>query len=332
MSHRETIHNVGEFDLIERLSSIVGAVDAPMGIGDDAAILEQAGDRYLLATVDMYVEDVHFTRSGTLPGDVGRRVLAVNISDIAAMGGTPTYALVSLALPPDVPADYIEGVYRGLSQEANTYGIAIVGGNMTRTSGPIAIDLVLLGYVRKGDETLRHGAQDGHILAVTGSLGRAAAARLALTSPWQPSDRKLCRWIADQAVPTPRLEAAISMASGHIVSAMMDLSDGLSGDIVHLCKASGVGAVVYADKLPIQDEVRSVAVGLGIEPLELALSGGEDYELLVTLPESDVQECQRLTYPVTLTPIGRIVSLEQGLTLEEYGVRKPIDTRAWRHF
>jgi len=303
-----------------------------VGIGDDAAVLDQEGADYLLATVDMLMEDVHFTGEAVAWFDLGRRAMAVNISDIAAMGGTPTAALTSLAARPDTPLQEIEDIYRGIRQEAEQFGASVVGGNITRTSGPMALDVALLGRVPKSEMILRSGAHVGDVLAVTGSLGDAAAARLGFQASSLQDDEAFHTFRLRHAVPQPRVEAGRLLASSRLVHAMLDVSDGLGGDVQHLARASGVGAVIYSDRLPVSTTAQRVANSLEMDATSLALGGGEDYELLIALPEADVKQAQVQLGQIPLTVVGRVVPASSGCTLETDSGREPLPVSGWRHF
>lgn len=323
-----TVRDVGEFGLIDRISSIVGSPGAVVGIGDDAAVLDQPGSNYLLATVDMLVEGVHFP-AGAAGIAVGRRAMAINLSDVAAMGGTPTAALTSLALPPDTLLARVEQIYHGLSEEAKTFGVAIVGGNVTRTPGPLSLDVVLFGTVAKEEVVLRSGAQAGDVLAVTGVLGREAARRM--TRDRAGSSREKTE--PELSVPEPRVAAGRALASGHLAHAMLDVSDGLGSDLYHLARASEVGAVVYEEALPIALEARTSAAAQGVNPLDLALFGGEDYELLIAVAPDAVQRGAAVLGSVPLYSIGTVLPVDQGVLIErEGGRREPLRAGGWRHF
>lgn len=316
---------VGEFGLIDKIVQIVGRSGAVAGIGDDTAVLDEPGDHYLLATVDMLVEGVHFRRDADAARRLGAKALAVNISDIAAMGGAPTFALTSIALPSDLSPEYVETVYRGMHDMAKQHGVGIVGGNISRAADTIVLDVTLLGRVPKAELILRNGARPGDALVVTGVLGTGAAAR-ALVEAGQQAESAI-------PVPEPRVETGRRLAEGHLPRAMIDLSDGLGGDLRHLAEASGVGAVIYEEAIPVSVRTRRAAETLGINALDLALFGGEDYELLMALPAERVEEARRAAGPVPLAIVGTVLQPEHGVLLEEIGGRRvSLDRRGWRHF
>ncbi len=326
----ETLRDVGEFSLIDRIMTMVGSGQAVVGIGDDTAVLDQSGEEYLLATIDMLVEGVHF-RFGGSPEAIGRRAMSINISDIAAMGGTPRYALVSLALPPSMHVNSAEAIMRGLCAEGGRFGVQVVGGNLARTPGPAIVDIALLGSVPKGDILLRSTARPGDLLAVTGPLGERAAARLAYEAglpPLQGADN----WL-DLAMPSPRVSQGTLIAGSGLAHAMMDLSDGLGSDLRRLMKASAAGAVLYIQSLPISDLTRRVAATLHRSAVDLALFGGEDYELLVALPEAAVTQLQQHLGDLCLRVVGAVLPEAEGIVVEGAdGARRALRDASWRHF
>lgn len=325
------VRDIGEFGLIDRLASIVGQSPAVVGIGDDAAVLDVGGPDYLLATMDALVDGIHFRLDRHPPRAIGRRAMAVNISDVAAMGGQPLFALASLALPPNMPLAEIESLYEGMRDLGKRCNTAIVGGNVTRNPGPLVLDIALLGRVPRDEAVTRNGARPGDLLAVTGTLGTRAAIRLAEEDGFDLE--RLRGWAAEAYVPEPQVAAGRALAAGHLVHAMMDLSDGLAGDIRHLCVASGVGAVIDEADLPISDEVQEIASILGSDAAEIALTGGEDYELLCALPAAALIAARRALGPLPFTPIGRITEPDEGITLiGRGGHRRPLIQRSWEHF
>jgi thiamine-monophosphate kinase len=333
------IADIGEFALIERLRGMV-AVERPdiiVGIGDDVAVLSVEGDQWLLATVDCQVEDVHFLRRAITPAQLGQRALAINLSDLAAMGGRPLFALVSLGLPASLDVVWVEELYHGLGLEAARHGVAIVGGNMTRSPGGIWIDVTVLGQVRRDEVVLRSGARPGDLVLVTGQLGAAVAGLRLLLDP------ELTRVVGDPGpaltrhfTPTPRLAEAGVIARSRQATAMIDLSDGLSSDIGHICEQSGVGVRLWAAALPIAPAARAIAAARGEPPWNIALAGGEDYELCFTAPPAAAASLAAAIQEQTgaqVTVVGEILPAEAGrwLCLPE-GDAIPLVARGWEHF
>ncbi|HZU12871.1 MAG TPA: thiamine-phosphate kinase [Chloroflexota bacterium] len=315
MSHAQTVRDLGEFRLIERLAGIVGAPGTALGIGDDAAVVPMPGPNDLLATTDTLVQEVHFT-AGSDPYAVGRRALAVNVSDIAAMGGVPTYALVALSLDPDVPVTWVERLYEGLRYEGERCGVAIVGGNLSRAAGPPQVTLTQLGVVPRDQVVLRSGARIGDVLVTTGVLGRSSGLR-----------RR-----GHEYVPEPRVTVARALAERHLVHAMLDLSDGLAGDLQHMAAASGVGAVVYEEAIPVAISAREAAADLHVDPRDIALFGGEDYELLMAIAPEQLAAATDVAGEIPLYSLGTILSREHGVVIERANGRRDPLENGWQHF
>ena len=331
----------GEFALIARLTKdLPSRADILLGVGDDAAILDIGGDMLLLATVDSQVEGVHFTVGVCSPEQIGRKALAVNLSDIAAMGGEPRYALVSLVLPPDLPEGLLAGIYTGIRQQAEEFGTAIIGGNVAgeRQGAQLILDVTLLGAVERGRAITRGGAQVGDVLCVTGTLGDSAAGLYAQFHPdlaYPAQD--LAAVSSRQCVPLPRVRdgRVLSHQGPRIVTAMLDVSDGLSGDLSHLCERSHVGARVEAARLPISAAARAIAASAGIDPLAWALHGGEDYELLFTVHpgyELVVAHAVAAATGTPITVIGNITPAQNGMQLvSPDGRTQPLQPQSWDH-
>ncbi|HHH40956.1 MAG TPA: thiamine-phosphate kinase [Chloroflexi bacterium] len=333
------ISDLGEFPLIDRVGRIVGLQrpDVVVGIGDDVAVLEDRGDELLLATVDSQVEGVHFLPDRITPYQLGRRALAINLSDIAAMGGRAEYALVSLALPADTEVAWVEALYRGLREEGERFGVVVVGGNMARSPGGAFVDVCVLGRVHRRHLLLRSGARPGDRVLVTGHLGGSAAGLHLLLDPdlaVAPSDREAL--LARHLTPTPRLPEAAIIARSGAATAMIDVSDGLSSDVGHICEQSRVGVRLWADRLPIAPATRRVAELLGRAPWRLALEGGEDYELCFTAPPEAAADLAAAVRRETGTPVavvGEVLPAEEGrwLVLED-GRKRPLEAKGWEHF
>ena len=333
------ISELGEFPLIERIARIVSVErdDVIVGIGDDVAVLDNVGEDWILAKVDSQVEGVHFLRDAISARQLGRKVLAINLSDIASIGGWPLYALVSLALPDDTEVAWVDELYHGLREEGDRFGVAVVGGNMARSQGGAFIDVFVLGRVRREHVLLRSGARPGDRVLVTGRLGDSAAGLQLLLHPEidvPPSDRDM---LADRHfTPTPRLAEAQVIARSGAATATIDLSDGLSSDVGHICERSGVGVRLWAERLPISLAMRRVAAACDREPWQLAIEGGEDYELCLTVPSARVDALTAAVEQKTGTPlsvVGEILAPEQGrwLVLED-GQEVPLAAKGWQHW
>ncbi len=315
-------------------AAVVGG-DLVVGIGDDAAVVRCPEEgRQLVATVDMLVEGQHFVlRPGAFTAtDVGWKALAVNLSDIAAMGARPRWALCSLALPADRREVVLPPLYRGLGRLARAFGVRVVGGNLA-SAPTLAIDVVLLGEVRRA--MCRTGTQVGDRLYVTGRLG-AGAAGLALMTGGQPLHAHLARaLVSAQRRPRPRVREGLALAAlpDGVVHAMCDISDGLARDVRRLL--GGLGVTIWEDALPIPDAVRRAAEACGADPLRWAVYGGEDYELLLTAPaaaEPSLRAAMEREGMQQLHCIGEIHDGGSYLCSRQGGVSMPLAEEGWDPF
>jgi thiamine-monophosphate kinase len=295
-----------EFRLIERIRELTAQPrdDVRLGIGDDAAVLAVPVGQELVAAIDTLVEGVHFPR-GTAAADIGWKALAVNLSDLAAMGASPAWALLALTLP-DADTAFVEGFAEGFARLAQPSRLALVGGDTTR--GPLSISIVVHGFVPPGKALTRAGARVGDAVLVTGTLGDAAAGLHALQNPLDDDDSRggLREFLIERLnLPTPRLAAGAALRGQ--ASACIDISDGLLADLGHLCRASGVGAEIDAALLPRSSAL--MALYDEASALRFALGGGDDYELCFTVPATKLAGVQadlsRLGCGVTR--IGRVV-------------------------
>lgn len=308
-----------------------------VGVGDDAAVVEPGMGSSVLTT-DLLVEGVHFERGSTSPRDLGSKAIAVNVSDIAAMGASPRFALASLALPSDIEAAWVVELYGGMRAACDEYALSLVGGDLSRAER-LLISVVVLGEVARGRAVTRDGARNGDAVVVTGSLG-AAAAGLALSRAPTPilSAALSAGWARELldalARPAARVGEGVTLAQCG-ASAMMDLSDGLAKDLSRLCIASAVGARVRLADVPIPDAVRAAATALDLDPLSLAISGGEDYELLATIAPTEVEPARerlRDRFGVTLTQVGDIVEEPGLVAVDAHGAESTLEPKGWDHF
>ena len=273
-----------EWDLINALSREFGPAPAGviLGIGDDCAAIEIPGPDYLLWTVDTLVEGVHFDLAYTSLSQLGWKSLTVNLSDIAAMGGDPGPALLSLGWPPDRDRRVALAFAAGLAQAAREYGVAVIGGDTVASPGGLIVTVTLTGRVPAAQMLRRAGAGIGDLIFVTGPLGEAAAGLEILRQGLElPPDLKEALTEA-QLRPRPHLRAGRLLAQEGLATALIDTSDGIATDLYHICRASGVGARIPAAAVPVSPRVTAAAPHLGRDPLDLALTGGEDYLLLFT--------------------------------------------------
>jgi len=309
---------VNEFDVIRKLSGLLPPAppEVLVPIGDDCAVLE-IGGRTWAAASDMLVSGRHFKGWAT-PADVGYKAVAVNVSDVAAMGGTPRFVLVSGAAPDPETA---LGVFEGVAEACREFGVYPLGGDTTGAEA-LTVDVAILGELEAAP-VLRSGARPGDLLAVTGELGAAAAGLLALEEEKDGFQRLKARHLR----PRPRVEAGRAAARLG-VGAMIDLSDGLASDVRRVCEASGVGCRVDLDLLPVPEDTRELAVSLGRDPGVLAATGGEDYELLVSAPEHVLRALFE-TVEVPVTVVGEVTGF--GVDFQRGGDTVK-DLSGWDHF
>jgi len=326
---RVKVTDIGEFGLIRRLRSYTGLeppADLVVGIGDDCAVW-RAGDQCLLATTDTLVEGVHFIPDVAPWTDIGWKVLAINVSDIAAMGGEPLFALVTLALPGETSVDSIDALYAGLGECATEYGVTVAGGDIV-SAPQVAVTVALIGraQMRDGIPLLmrRDGARAGDVIAVTGTLGDSAAGLRRLREGTPAADALV------RAHLRPRTPLALAQEAARLgVCCAIDVSDGLVQDIGHTCEMSRLGADVSAADIPISPALRSAYPE---EALALACGGGEDYELVLVGEEHRITELSDAN-PGALTVIGRMTERHSGRVrlLDSGGAEIDVDTRGWDH-
>ncbi|MDQ7842319.1 MAG: thiamine-phosphate kinase [Armatimonadota bacterium] len=326
---------LGEAGVLEAIRRIATTTDPDVivGVGDDGAVVRCPAGRHLVATCDIQIDGVHFRRATAAAFDIGWKAMAINLSDVAAMGGIPRFALVSLALPTDLALAWVEELYHGLTGIGGRHGVSVIGGNLSRTAGPLTVDVTVLGEVEPHALVRRTGARPGDAVLVTGDLGASGAGRrLAERGLRFPGSDRL---IAAHLRPSPRMDEGRVAALSGWATAMIDLSDGLALDLSRLCDAGGLGVRLDARALPIGEDVRRAAALLGMEALELALFGGEDYELLIASPPTRAADLARRITAQTGTPvtaIGTFVPPEDGRQLITADGPTPILARGWDHF
>ena len=325
----------GEAAVINLIRDKYGAAGAgalALGIGDDAALI-RSGDGFLVVTADLLVENTHFRMDINEPYLLGWKSAAVNISDIAAMGGVPTYSFVSVGLP-DIEVSVVEAIYEGMRDVSAKYGSVIAGGDTVANPSGIVINVTQLGAVEPDRVARRDGAEPGDAILVTNTIGDSRAGlqlllRLGLTEARRASETCVMRHLK----PEPRVnETRAAVGTGKIHS-MMDLSDGLAADLKKLCEASKVGARVIADALPISEDLHIAAARLDLDPVRLAAGGGEDYELLLTCDPKDAPEIAKAISSTgsTARVIGEITEDDQVALVLLSGDEEPIGG-SWEHF
>lgn len=346
---------MNEFDFIKKIRELAedrGASPGLVrGIGDDAAVLNSFPGSDVVVSTDLLVEDVDFSRETTQPNLLGHKALAVSLSDIAAMGARPRWALLSIGVPRDVwDSKFLDSFYDGFFQLAARYGVALVGGDVSRTPEKIVIDSIAIGECLSEREVFRSGAQPGDQIFVTGFLGDAAAGlrliergvRLSPGTTTEPASASeveqsrernpLDHLLLRQLRPEPRVGWGLLIGEQQLATAMIDISDGLSSDLNHLCVESKVGALIDASRIPIDPLVTELSGRRALDPLMLALHGGEDFELLFTVSPENVAKLPTRVDGVSLTPIGEIRDASEGLRISEGSRTWNLEPGGWQHF
>ncbi|MBN2453609.1 MAG: thiamine-phosphate kinase [Candidatus Omnitrophica bacterium] len=301
------IKDIGEIKLIERVSRRIRLDRSVIqGIGDDAAVIAWKKDKHLLYACDMLVEDVHFRRSAVTPAQIGWKALGRNISDIAAMGGVPRYAVVSIGIDPKIPVSFVDGIYDGMRAAAGRFKVNIVGGDMSKSKKTV-IDVSIIGEVEKKNLVRRSGAKAGDLILVTGSLGGSIRGK--------------------HVTFVPRVDEARWLVNNFRINSMIDISDGLLLDLRRILEASGAGALLDEALIPVSKAARS---------LERAITDGEDFELLFTMDPVEAERLFRavpadMSTPITL--IGQVTNKKDGYMMMAAGrKRKAIKGGGYQHF
>ena len=308
-----TTGDLGERALIARLCARLPRPSSALilGPGDDAAIVRPGRAALQVLTTDALVEGVHFSRAWSPPEDIGHKALAVNLSDIAAMGAMPRWALLSLALPVHTPISFVDGLVDGLAALATRHGVSVAGGNITRSPGPIVVDVTVGGEVGQRRYVTRGGAFPGDELWLSGTIGGAHAA-LAMLQAGLPPPAALAERLHR---PAPRVRLGAAVAAHRAARGLIDLSDGLGAAITQLAEASGCGARIDAVAIPVMSDARDWWTSQGVDPVRVSLSGGEDYELLLAVPPRWGGRLRHLRRQVTDPPLTRIGTLTRARTL-----------------
>lgn len=300
----------GEFGLIDFISAHFHAPQGMVGIGDDCAIIPDYGEDTLVST-DMLLEGIHFLRDKASPEDIGWKAAAVNLSDIAAMGGIPIATFLSMALPKDAQGEWVQRFIKGYAEISSKYGVPLLGGDTTSSLRDIAINVGIKGRCDHGKALGRGGAKVGDTIFVTGPLGDSGAGLKALMEGL-PCSAAVAKLIKSHLRPEPRLTEGQKLLATGKVSAMMDLSDGLASDLGHILRASGVGATVELNSLPLSPELVEVCRQQKWRARTLAASAGEDYELLFTAPADIAAELDFPVYTVGTITEGNTIEWLRG--------------------
>ncbi len=333
-----------EFEFIaeirRRVSMSGSSSSLVTGIGDDAAVLRQTTGRDTVVSTDLLIEGIDFQQQSTEPVLLGHKALAVSLSDIAAMGARPRWSLISLGVPEDIwESSFCDEFYDGLIKLADAYDIKLIGGDISRTPQQIVIDSIAMGECATGKPVLRSGAKPGDRIFVTGSLGGAAAGLRLIErgarfkKAENDEDSNLVQELVLRHLkPEPRVGWGVVIGEEQLASAMIDISDGLSSDLHHLCEESHVGAIVRSGDIPVDERVVEICGRRRLDPLMLALHGGEDFELLFAVPPDKVAQLPHKVDGVQLTEIGELRAANEAIRISEGSRVWDLQPEGWKHF
>lgn len=341
-SRRTELSEIGEFGLIDRLKEFLPAKSDKVikSIGDDAAVIRTEENGIQFISTDLLMEGVHFDLAYTPLKHLGYKSVAVNVSDIAAMNGTASHIVVGIALSNRFSVEAIEELYTGMKLACDAYSIDLVGGDTTSSRSGLGISVTVVGEGREEGVAYRSGAQINDLICVTGDLGAAFMGlqvlerekQVYLANPeMQPELLGKDYIVQRQLRPEARIDVVKSLKSlGVKPNAMIDVSDGLASELLHICKESKVGAYIYEDKLPIDPMTFETAREFELDPLTIMLNGGEDYELLFTIPQADYDKVRN--HP-DISVIGYIKSADEGVNIYTKGDHLvPVTAQGWNHF
>jgi thiamine-monophosphate kinase len=332
------LSQVGEFALIKGIKELMEGHypgQVIMGIGDDCAILRPSRGVDLIITTDTLAENIHFNTQWMSYYQVGWRALAANLSDIAAMAGTPLGALLACSLPAKHTKEEFDLLLQGINDLGRRYKCPLIGGDITRSEQDLFINMTVIGRVEQGKGLCRNSARVGDEVWVTGWLGNSRAG-LEYFRHQSRLKRKLIQPAIERFLqPLPRLEEALYLAQKGRINSMIDISDGLSSDLRHICQNSKVGAEIYSYLLPIADSTRILAQKWHVSPYDWALHGGEDFELCFTAEEASIDPLVKdfkERFHLPLSKIGRIVQGKEIILVEEDGEKYPLKSKGYNHF
>ncbi len=317
-SKRPTMADLGEFGFIRSIQNNCRFSPAKViqGIGDDCAVMGPYGEKVLLVTTDLLLEDIHFIRYLIPPTHVGEKALNVNLSDIAAMGGTALHAFVSLAVPKALCPDIVHALYRGIKNMCKKYGVDLLGGDTTASPDRMLINITVIGEAIENEVLFRSGARPGDHIYVTGPLGDSAGGLAILLGKATAPDTAASALVKAHNRPRPFLEIGRMIARSHLASAMIDVSDGLVSDLKHICDASHAGARISERALPVSKNLKALATSNDLDLFDLVLNGGEDYGLIFTVPEKNGALFSEMVEEGKKGPFFHIGNMVKGNTIE----------------
>lgn len=332
-----TLKDIGEFGFIKKISRgcLIRPQNIVKAIGDDAAAFRSDPDRLSLITTDLLVERIHFLRNAISGFELGFKSLAVNLSDIAAMGGTAREAFVSIAIPEDCPVDYLEEIYAGMKQLAARFDVNILGGDTTSSRIDLIINVAVHGSVAENEMLCRDAARAGDIIFSTGFLGDSKAGLYFILNNIGTDSQENKSLLKAHLLPEPHLREGRFLAKQKAVHAAIDTSDGLSSDLAHITEESGIGARLYADKIPVSENLKAFCTRFDFDPIKYALSGGEDYTLLCTAANEEANNIASgflKEFSRPLFRIGEITATKQMELTWPDGRIQSISASGWNHF
>ncbi|MGI8493970.1 MAG: thiamine-phosphate kinase [Pyrinomonadaceae bacterium] len=320
-----------EFEFIEKMRRQTNNSNIKVGIGDDCAVISKDSKTDLVITADLLIEDIDFRLDWTIPKYIGHKSLAVSLSDIAAIGAKPTWAMLSVGIPAKIwKTDFVEKFYEGWFKLAKKFNVALIGGDISKTPDKIVIDSIVAGEVKKDKAVLRSTAKPGDLIFVTGKLGGAAAALKFLENGERYNNSKSKNLLLRQLKPHPQTEIGLILGTRNLATSMIDLSDGLSGDLSHICRASKVGAKIYAEKIPVEPKISYLE--LQNQKLNFALNGGEDFELLFTVNPKKKFMIEKCFKKHKISHIGEITANSDIIELVTDTRSKILNPKSFRHF
>ncbi len=331
------MEDIGEFNFIRTIQDacLFSYSKLIKGIGDDCAVIGPYEDRVFLISTDLLLEDVHFIMKKIPPEHLGEKAVNVNLSDIAAMGGDALHIFVSLAIPKQMSADTIYAVYKGIKTACKRHEVNILGGDTSASMDRLMINVTVVGEAPENEVLYRNGAKPGDEIYLTGTIGDSAAGLKLIKDEASAPETLASGLIKAHNKPFPFLKAGRMIAKSGLASSMIDLSDGLISDLNHICKTSRVGADLIQSALPLSDELKTLAKINRFDPLILALSGGEDYRLLVTVPKEHSNTFQKIFKKSDQCHIFRIGTITKSTELELImpdKTKKGLGTAGFDHF
>ncbi len=336
---RTELNALGEFGLIDRIKSKFNTQnpETVTGIGDDAAVID-IGNQYLLVSTDMLLEGIHFDLSYSPLRHLGYKAVAVNVSDIAAMNGIAKQITVSIGLSNRISVEAVDEIYEGIRFACEDYKVDLIGGDTSASRSGLVLSVTVTGVVDKDKIAYRNGAKANDILCVTGDLGAAYFGLQILerekqeymaNPAMQPDLEEKSYLVGKQLKPEARADIIHELAEAGVVpTSMIDISDGLASEIIHLSTQSGVGALIFEDKLPIEDITMLTATEFNISPITAAMNGGEDYQLLFTVKQADFEKIKSLP---DVTPIGYMTEDKAVELVLKSGAKAGIKAQGWNH-